>query len=68
MSATPRESVEALQEQLGSVIAERQSLRERGAGHEVLESNRRRLARVQWELALALIDRYLPKPAGERAV
>jgi hypothetical protein len=54
-------SVEALQERIGVLVAQRQQLRERGAGSEALERNRRQLARCQWELSFALIARYLPE-------
>lgn len=53
-------SVETLEAQIGGLVAERQSLRERAAEAEVLEQNRQRLARAQWELSHALIARYLP--------
>jgi hypothetical protein len=42
------------------LVVERQSLRERAAEAAVLEQNRLRLARAQWELSHALIARYLP--------
>jgi hypothetical protein len=35
-------------------------LRERGADARRLERNRVKLARKQWELSYALIERYLP--------
>jgi hypothetical protein len=53
-------SVESLEAQIGGLVAERQSLRERAAGAAVLERNRLRLARAQWELSHALIARYMP--------
>jgi hypothetical protein len=43
------------------LVARRQSLRQRGAGPDVLERNRRQLARCHWELSFALIERYLPE-------
>lgn len=54
-------SVEALQEQIGALVARRQALRENGASKEALERNRLQLARSQWELSFALIERYLPQ-------
>lgn len=56
-------SVEELEGEIGALVVRRQALRERGASAEVLERNRRRLARCQWELSFALIERYLPRPA-----
>jgi hypothetical protein len=53
-------SVESLEAQIGGLVVERQSLRERAAEAAVLEQNRLRLARAQWELSHALIARYLP--------
>lgn len=53
-------TVENLEAQIGGLVAERQSLREREAAAEALERNRLRLARAQWELSHALIARYLP--------
>jgi hypothetical protein len=55
-----RASVEALMEEIGTLTAERQQLRERGAPAFKLERNRVKLARRQWELSHALIERYLP--------
>jgi hypothetical protein len=54
-------SVEALQERIGALVDRRQALREKGASTEILERNRRQLARSQWELSFALIERYLPE-------
>jgi hypothetical protein len=53
-------SVEALTLRLGLLVAERQQLRESGASAKALERNRLQLARAQWELSHALIDRHLP--------
>jgi hypothetical protein len=55
-----RVSVEVLLEEIGALTAERQQLRERGAPAFKLERNRVKLARRQWELSHALIERYLP--------
>jgi len=54
-------SVEELETRIGALVDRRQSLRRRGAGQETLERNRRQLARCQWELSFALIERYLPQ-------
>jgi hypothetical protein len=55
-----RASVEALMEEIGALTAERQRLRDGGAAAAKLERNRVKLARKQWELSHALIERYLP--------
>jgi hypothetical protein len=55
-----RPTVEMLMEQIGSLTAERQQLRENHVGGARLERNRVKLARKQWELSHALIERYLP--------
>jgi len=53
--------VEALHVQIGALVAQRQALRENGANPETLVRNRRQLARCQWQLSFALIERYLPE-------
>lgn len=53
-------TVEALLAEISGLTAERQRLRERGADATRLERNRVKLARAQWELSHALIERYLP--------
>ena len=53
-----RRTVEALLEEIGALTAERQRLRDRGADAGRLERNRVKLARAQWELSHALIERY----------
>ena len=58
-------SVEALTLRVTELVAERQELRERGASETALEKNRVQLARAQWELGHALIDRHLPAPASQ---
>jgi len=55
-----RRSVEALALKIAELVVERQELRVSGARPAAVERNRRQLARAQWELAHALIDRYLP--------
>jgi hypothetical protein len=57
------ESVEALTLRISARVGERQQLRERDANETSIERNRVQLARAQWELAHALIDRHLPEPA-----
>lgn len=54
-------SVEELQARIGTLVARRQLLREQGASARALERNRRELARCQWQLSFALIERYLPE-------
>jgi hypothetical protein len=55
-----RVPVEALVERIGELVAERQELRRASAPSAAIERNRLQIARAQWELAHALIDRYLP--------
>ena len=55
-----RPTVEMLLEQISDLTIERQRLRDLGATGTRLERNRVQLARKQWELSHALIDRYLP--------
>ena len=47
-------------DQISVLTAERQRLRDLDAGVVRLERNRVKLARAQWELSHALIERYLP--------
>jgi hypothetical protein len=58
--ASKRASVEALMQEIGELTSERQRLRDLSATPSKLERNRIRLARKQWELSHALIQRYLP--------
>jgi hypothetical protein len=60
-------SVEALTLRIALLVTERQQLRDRGASETMLERNRLELARAQWELGHALIDRHLPEPAEQPA-
>jgi hypothetical protein len=53
-------TVEALTLRVAELVAERQQLRDRDASDTALERNRIQIARAQWELGQALIDRYLP--------
>ena len=54
-----RPTVEELLELIADLTTERQRLRDRGVNESRLERNRVKLARTQWELSHALIDRYL---------
>jgi hypothetical protein len=60
------QTVEALTELLGSLTLERQSLRASDASSIALERNRVAIARAQWDLSHALIERHLP-PAAQSA-
>jgi hypothetical protein len=57
-------TVEALTDLLGALTLERQSLRATQAGSVKLERNRIAIARAQWELSHALIERYAPVEAA----
>jgi hypothetical protein len=52
---------------IAELVAERQELRRSGAGAAAIERNRFQLARAQWDLAHALIDRHLPERAKTAA-
>jgi hypothetical protein len=54
----PGDSVESLLGLIAKLQRDRERLRERAASREVLEANRRALARAQYELSLALIVRH----------
>lgn len=54
------QTVESLTDEIGRIVAERQELRATGASLDVLEANRRRLAKAQSELSQLLIARHLP--------
>jgi hypothetical protein len=62
-----RASVESLVVRIAELVVERQELRSTGVGATAIERNRLQLARAQWELAHALIDRHLPEPAQTAA-
>ena len=51
-------SVESLGRRVRALVAERQALRERGAGKRALERNRLELVRCQRALSQALIERH----------
>jgi hypothetical protein len=54
-----RPTVESLLEEISDLTGERQNLRDQGVNGARLERNRVKLARKQWQLSHALIDRYL---------
>lgn len=60
-------TVESLNQDLGELTRVRQDLRSSAAGSFALEQNRVAIARAQWELSYALIERYLPKPAAAQS-
>jgi hypothetical protein len=62
-----RLGVEALQERVAALALERQELRTGGAEPAALERNRVKLARAQWELSHALIEKHLAPPARGHA-
>jgi hypothetical protein len=49
------------------LASERQALRAREAGDLVLERNRVQIARAQWQLSYALIQRHLPARVEQNA-
>ena len=59
--------VESLVNRIGELVSERQELRAAFAPPAAIERNRVQIARAQWELAHALIDRYLPDTARSAA-
>jgi len=60
--------VEALALRIAELVIERQELRRTNASVAEIERNRVQIARLQWELAHALIDRYMPaEPARSAA-
>ncbi len=56
-----------LTDRLCVLTRERHELRSIGAGSVPLEQNRVAIARAQWELSYALIERYLPGPAAAQS-
>ena len=63
-SSAPMDSVQRLESAIRTLVSERLALRELGAGRDELEENRRRLVRLQWRLAKALIKLHLPADPG----
>lgn len=66
--ARNRDTVEALALRIAELVVERQELRRTNASVAEIERNRIQIARLQWELAHALIERYMPaEPARSAA-
>jgi hypothetical protein len=59
--------VEALALGIAQLVVERQELRRTNASVAEIERNRVQIARLQWELAHALIDRYMPAEPAKSA-
>jgi hypothetical protein len=57
-------TVETLADEIAGLVVDRQQLRAGGAGREILEANRRRLAAAQNQLSQLLIERHLPRQSG----
>ena len=57
-------TVESLTDLLSALTVERQALRLSEAGSVKLERNRIAIARAQWELSYALIERHAPAEAA----
>ncbi len=60
-------SVESLVVHIAELVAERQDLRGSNASVGAIERNRIRIARAQWQLAHALIDRHLSAEPARNA-
>ncbi len=63
----PQYTVESLSEEIGRLVTERQRLRAQGAAPEMLEDNRRSIARAQQLLSELLIDRHRPSSDEQAA-
>jgi hypothetical protein len=59
--------IEQLNEEIRTLVRERQDLRTRGADRTVLEHNRRRIVSCQWRLAHAFSAHYTPTRAEAAA-
>jgi hypothetical protein len=63
-----RDTVETLALRIAELVVQRQELRRTNASVAEIERNRVQIAQLQWELAHALIDRYMPaEPARSAA-
>ena len=62
-----RETVESLTQHISTLTTARQGLRSNRANETARERNRVQLARAQWDLSYALIERYLPNSAEQAA-
>jgi hypothetical protein len=63
-----RDTVETLALRIAELVVQRQELRRTNASVAEIERNRIEIAQLQWELAHALIDRYVPaEPARSAA-
>jgi hypothetical protein len=54
--------IEQLNEEIRTLVRERQDLRTQGAKREDLEQNRQRIVTCQWRLAHAFSEHYTPRP------
>jgi hypothetical protein len=52
---------------IADLVCERQALREGGSSSAAIERNRVQLARAQWELAHALIDKHVSEAPAQTA-
>jgi FtsZ-binding cell division protein ZapB len=59
--------VERLNEEIRTLVRERQDLRTRGAAREELEQNRQQIVSRQWRLAHAFGEVYSPRRAPRAA-
>jgi hypothetical protein len=67
MDVTQPRSSETLLAEISTLVAERQRLRTHDANALLLERNRLRIARAQWELSYAFIRHFRPDAARQAA-